>query len=113
MSEPLNDFLAKRLTLPALAGWAARVSERQFASDSKFEWLTKARLEQTHQQLKLAMERLIRYDLRPSRLCWVFEHLRIYFAARPDGTSLACYVENKPDIQVIEVEKVLEDFLGR
>jgi hypothetical protein len=111
MSQVLREFLANRLTLPVLAAWGARIAGSEFVSLSKYEWLTTERLEQTHQELTLAAERLGRHNLRPSRLCWVFEHLRIYFAARSDGASLACYVQNSPEIAVGEVEKVLDDFV--
>ena len=111
MSQMVREFLANRLTLPVLAAWGARIAGSEFVSLSKYEWLTTERLEQIHQELTLATERLGRHNLRPVRLCWVFEYLRIYFAARADGASLACYVQNAPQISVVEVEKVVEEFL--
>jgi hypothetical protein len=111
MSEPLRDFLASRLTFPGLAAWGAWFSPGQFASQSQYNWLNAARLQQTHQELTIAAESLAQHQLRPSRLCWVFEHMRIYFAAREDGTSLACYTQNAPGAPIAEIDKVLQDFV--
>ncbi len=112
MSQSLSDFLAARLGLPTLAAWGARAAGSDFMSQSKHEWLTVARLEQTHQELAMAVERFGRYSLQPQRLCWIFEHVRIYFAARRDGASLACYVQNAPEIPLSDIEKALDDFLA-
>jgi hypothetical protein len=110
MSESVQDFLASRLTFPGLAAWGAWFSPGQFASQSQYHWLNAARLQQTHQELTMAAERLGQHQLSPSSLCWVFEHMRIYFVAREDGTSLACYTQNAPGAPIAEIEKVLQDF---
>ena len=112
MSQRLKDFLAGRMEFNGLAAWGARLSPAEFTSHSRYEWLSANRLEQTHGDLAAAAQRLAQYHLRPSRCCWVFEHIRIYFAARADGTSLACYTQNAPAAPVAEIEKVLEDFLS-
>jgi hypothetical protein len=44
------------------------------------------------------------------RLCWGFEHLRLHMALRPDGSCLALFVENRPDLPMAALERALEEF---
>lgn len=112
MSEAVKEFLAARMNLPGLVAWGARISPGEFASQSQHNWLNTTRLERTHQELTAAAQRLAsQHQLSASSLCWVFEHMRIYFAARQDGTSLACYMQNAPDSPVAEIQNVLQDFV--
>ena len=111
MSQLIKEFLTARLTLPGVAAWGAQLSPGDFISQSQYDWLTAARLQQTHQELTLAAERLLGHNLKPSKYCWVFEHIRIYFAARKDGMSLACYTQNVADAPVTEIEGILQDFV--
>jgi len=111
MSAVLQTFCETRLPFPGLAAWAGRGPDRNLVSQCVTNWLAPARVEQSLTRLVLAAESLQRQSIEPVRLCWMFEHLRIHLALRHDGTCLALFVENRPDLSPAVVEGVLEDFL--
>jgi hypothetical protein len=110
MSEPLNDFLASRLPLPGVLGWSARLADRALLSHAYNDWLSPGRLEQTLTRLALETESLDQHGLQPRRLCWTFEHVRIYLAPRSDGAWLAVFVENNPTLDSGSIEHLLGEF---
>jgi hypothetical protein len=46
-----------------------------------------------------------------ARYCWVFDCLRVYVAARPDGVCLALLVENTPGAQMLRIQETLQAFV--
>ena len=110
MNRPLQDFLTARLPFPGLAAWSARLPDRTTARQCYTNWLTPSQVEQALSRLALAAEGLRYHQLEPSRLCWVFQHLRIHLAVRRDGACLALFVENRSDLAGGVPERILEEF---
>jgi len=96
----LPDFLAARLPFPGLAAWGARLPDHS----------TPDQVQQALTRLTVAATSLRQHHLEPARLCWVFEHLRIYLASRADGAAVALFVENRPDVPAEVVEDVFKGF---
>jgi hypothetical protein len=110
MTPALQDLLTTRLPFPGLAAWSVRLEDRSPASECFVNWLAPAQVEQALARVALAADSLAQQNLKPSRLCWVFEHLRIYLAVRPDQTCLALFLENRPELPAATAEGVLEAF---
>jgi len=110
MSAALRDFLAARLPLPGLAAWSARLADRTVTHECFVSWLTPAQIEQILARLALASEGLQHQHIHPIRSCWVFEPVRLYLAARPDGACLALFMENRPDLPRAATENLLDAF---
>jgi hypothetical protein len=107
MNEELLSWLSTTLPFSGLAAWCARLPDRSLANLSYVNWLTKPQLEQALTRLAHSGERL--QHLQPQRLCWSFEHLRVYFATRHDGACLALFVENRPE----SLHEAAEDFIQK
>jgi len=106
----LPDFLAARLPFPGLAAWGARLPDHSLAQQCYTQWLTPDQVQQALTRLTVAATSLRQHHLEPARLCWVFEHLRIYLASRADGAAVALFVENRPDVPAEVVEDVFKGF---
>jgi hypothetical protein len=112
MSRALQDFLDPRLPLPGVAAWVARLADHSLVHEAFADWFTQQQLEQMLTRIVLAAENLARHQIQPVQICWVFEHARIHLAARPDGTYLALFAENRADVPTDALTQVLEDFLA-
>ena len=110
MKEALQDFLSRRLPLPGVAAWGARLSDRTVLSHAYSDWFSEQQLEQSLTRLALAADGLGYHGIQPVRLCWVFEHTRIHLALHRDGVCLALFVENRPGVSTPKLEGVLEEF---
>jgi hypothetical protein len=111
MSAALRSFLAERLSFPGLAGWGARLPDNTLAGRSGAVWLPEAQLERALARLMLAAESLKHHQIRPQRICWVFDNARVLVAVRPDKACLALWVPNQPGWPAKEVNRLLDDFL--
>jgi len=111
MNQPIESLLGTQLPLPGLAAWCARWADRTVAHQCYSNWLTPAQVQQTVTRLALAAESLQQHKLQPVRLCWVFEHLRLHLAIRPDGACLALFAENRADLPANAFENVLDAFV--
>ena len=96
--------------MPGVAAWCARLTDRTLASQCYTDWFRPAQVEQALSRVALAAESLAQHQIQPLKLCWTFEHARIYLACRPDGACLAMFVENRPDAPAAAVENVLHEF---
>jgi hypothetical protein len=112
MSAEIQSFLGPRLPLPGLAAWCARLADRSFASHCYSDWFAQKQIEQTLSRLTLAADSLGHHHIQPVRLCWVFEHARIFLGFRGDGACLAFFAENRPDLPNAAFEKILDEFAG-
>ncbi len=110
MNELLRELLARRLPLEGVAAWSARLPDRTVVSHCFTDWFTARQVEQALTRLALAVGSLAYHQVKPARLCWRFEHARVHLALRPDGASLAIFVENRPGLAATLVEAVLDDF---
>jgi hypothetical protein len=112
MKETPQDFLDHNLPLPGVAACSVRLPDRTYVSRCFSDWFTSKQVEQALGRLALAAESLGYHAIQPTRLCWVFEHCRIYLAPRRDGAFLALFTENRPGIVTAKLEGVLEEFSG-
>jgi len=110
MKDALQSFLQPRLPLPGLAAWCARFADHSFASHCYSDWFAQKQLEQTVTRLAFAAESLGYHHVHPLRLCWVFEHARVFLGLRADGALLAFFAENRPDLPSAEYERVFDEF---
>ena len=109
-SSTLQEFLDRHLPLPGVAAWAARFPDRTMANLCYSDWFVPQQVEQILNRLALATDNLTQHGLQPVRLCWTFEHARIYLALRSDASSLALFVENRPGAPTDGVDALLEEF---
>jgi hypothetical protein len=112
LKAKLEAFLNLRLPLPGLTAWGARLSDRTVTSHSFTSGLNSRQLDQTVGKLTMAMAQLADHQIKPVRMCWVFEHLRIHVGVRNDGSCLALYVENNPSLATTALEGVLEEYIN-
>jgi hypothetical protein len=111
MKDRLQDFLDRNLPLPGVAACSVRLADRRCVSRCYGEWFAAEQVEQAVNQLALAAAGLGPYGIKPTRLCWVFEHARVHVALRGDGACLAVLMENRPGIANPKMEELLEGFL--
>ena len=112
MKDTLQDFLDRNLPLPGVAACSTRLADRSFVSRCYSDWFTTAQVEQALSRLALAADSLGYHGIQPARLCWVFEHSRIYLALRRDGACLAFFVENRPGVDNDKLQAMQEEFTG-
>ena len=110
MNASFQSFLGSRLPLPGLAAWCVRLADRSVTSHSYSDWFSQKQIEQVVARLALAADSLGYHQIQPMRLCWVFEHARVFLGLRSDGAYLACFAENRPDLPGAEFENVLDEF---
>ncbi len=110
MKDTLQAFLDRRLPLAGVAALGIRRADRTVTSHGYSNLLSSQKVEQALSHLALAAEGLDRHGIRPVRLCWVFEHIRIHLALRGDGVGLALFVENRPGVSNADLVGVLEEF---
>jgi hypothetical protein len=110
MSEQHTQWLGARPPFTGLAAWSLRRADGTFARQCYADWLTPAQVDQALARLGHSVETLEQHKLRGTRLCWAFEHLRLYYAAGRDGAGLALFVENRPEAQLSEAEAWLNEF---
>ena len=111
MNDTFQGLVDRCLPLPGVAGCSIRLADRTFFSRCQGGWFTPAQAEQALSRLALAADSLSQHGIQPTRLSWVFEHLRIYLVLREDAACLALFVENPSDSSP-ELERLLEEFAG-
>jgi hypothetical protein len=110
VSPAFQDFAQARLAFEGLAAWSARFPDATSAHGCAVNWLSSNQVEQALGRLIVAAEGMKAHQVEVLRACWVFQHLRVYFAGRPDGISLALFVSNRPDFPQAQIEGVLDEF---
>jgi hypothetical protein len=109
MNEALQGFLDRNLPVAGVMACSVRLADRTFASRCYSDWFTPAQVEQALSRLALAADSLGYHCIQPTRLCWVFERVRIHLTLRRDAACLAFFVENRPGTSP-ELEGLLEEF---
>jgi hypothetical protein len=108
MNQQFRAWLNEKMPFPGLAAWCVRFPDQSLAHSSYVNWLNKPQLEQALVRLVRAAERFEHFQSR--RLCWNFEHLRIYFASRQDGAALALFVERRPEALFDSADNLVQEF---
>ena len=110
MNTNLESFLNTRLSFPGLVGWGVRCQGRTIEPKAYVRQLTPHRIEQLMACLASGAESIRSHDLKPQLMCWKFEQVRLYWAVRGDGMSLALFVENQSNSAGIP-QRLLQEFL--
>ena len=73
-------------------------------------WLSPMQVQQAFAELALSFEAV--HQQRPTalRTVWLFEHLRVALCLRPDSACLALFLENRPDLPLMEIHALLDEF---
>ena len=111
MKEVVEAFLDRSLPLSGVTACSVRLADRTFVSRCYGDWFTPEQIEQVLNRLALAADSLSFHGIQPTRLCWVFERIRIFLALRRDAACLAFFVENRPGSN-LKLERVMEEFAG-
>jgi len=112
MKQSIESLMQKRLPLPGVAAWSARLPDRSMTGQCYTDWFTPKQAQNILGRLALAAESLAGHRLEPERLAWTFEHARIFLALRPDGACLALCVENRLEASTAALESVFQEFLA-
>src|SRR5689334_16264057 len=111
MTEIPVNFLSSRLPIIGLVAYCIHSPH----GDVEAHCLTKSLYPTiTEHMLNTAVQsclNLLPADQVPAQYCWVFECLRVYVAARPDGGCLALLVENNPGVQTPRIQEALQAFV--
>ena len=110
MSKAVQTFLRQLRAPRGLAAWGARLPDRTMATHCYSDWFKPAQVEQVMSRLLQAAEGLHTHGIHSPRLCWVFDRARIFLVLRPDAACLALFVENRPEIEMPALERVLANF---
>jgi hypothetical protein len=111
MSEVLQQFLEANLPVAGLAAWGLRLTDGSVLARSCNDNLSLSQVEQMVNASAMAGRNFEPHGLQPLRLCWVFEHARLHLALRPEGVCLVLLMEQRPDLQVGELDRVIEGFV--
>lgn len=111
MTHIPDTFLASRLPIVGLAAYAIYSPERLLTAECLTKNLFPTAAEQMLTSIVKSARALLPADKTPAQYCWTFEFLKIFIAARADGTCLALLVDNNPSIQILRLRETLQAFL--
>ena len=110
MKEAITELLGRRLPLPGIVAWTARLPDRSLIHQCYNDWFNDAQLAEIINRLTLAADGFGYHGIQPLRLCWVFEHARIHLALRRDGPCLLFIAENQQGFSPAKIEAVFDEF---
>jgi hypothetical protein len=110
MKELVKEWLDQKLPMAALAAWGVRFADGSVASECSSNSLTPRQVEQAVNHLAPTGASLKLHGIEPVRLSWTFERIRIFLMTRDDGTCLAFFAENRPELSVSALEAALDEF---
>jgi len=111
MNDGPERFLSSRLPIVGLVAYSIHSRDRVLATQCLSKSFYPSSTEQLLDGAVQSGRTLLPAEKRAARYCWVFECLRVYVAARADGTSLALLVENNPSVQMVRIEEALQAFI--
>ena len=111
MNDVLENFLAPRLPIVGVVAYSIHLPDRVLATQCFSKSLYPSTAEQMLTRLVASGRGLLPAGQSAARYCWIFDCLRVYVAARPDGTCLALLVENNPGAQVVRIQETLQAFV--
>ena len=110
MRTTCEQFFAARLPIAGLSACGARLPDGAVIHQCFNRWLNPQQVRNAVTHLAQSFELFQQYQLPPSRLVWVFEHLRVHLRLRPDNGCLALFLENRPELPHGQIQDVLEEF---
>ncbi len=111
MSDPVENFLAPRLPISGVVGYSIQLPDRVLATECFSKSLYPTAAEHLLSSVVSSGRTLLPAGQAAARYCWIFDCLRVYVAARPDGTCLALLVENNPGTQMLRIQETLQAFV--
>ena len=110
MSDALVSLVSSRLPIVGLAAYAIGSPDQIVASQCFSKSLTSPATEEMLGALTTTSRTLLPSGQTGARYCWTFEGLRVYVVARADGTCLSVMVENKPGVQTVRLQELMQEF---
>jgi len=110
MNAEAKAHLIQSLELPGAAAWCVCTPERTYEHHCYTDWFKPAQLEAVVAKLAGAFEGLRRRQVEPVQVCWVFEHAKLFLAQRPNGETLAFFVENRADLSTTSHQAAVAEF---
>jgi hypothetical protein len=111
MSELLQNYISEHLPIAGLVAYSLQMPQGVVTTECLSKSLYPSSAEQMLNTIVHSGRTFLPAEQRPAQYCWVFECLRVYVAARPDGACLALMVENNPSIQMSRIQETLQGFM--
>lgn len=110
MRSAYEELLSARLPLPGTAACALRLPDGALTHRCFTRWLSPMQVQQAFAELALSFEAVHQRHAAVLHTVWSFEHLRVVLCLRPDSACLALFLENRPDLSLVEVQALLNEF---
>ena len=111
MNDVLENFLALRLPIVGVVAYSIHLPDRVLATQCLSKSVYPSAAEQMLNSVVASGRSLLPAGQSAASYCWIFDCLRVYVVARPDGTCLALLVENNPGAQVVRIQEMLQAFV--
>jgi hypothetical protein len=110
MTNALETFLSSRLPIVGLVAYSIQSPDHVHTTQCFSKSFYPSAAEQMLTGVVQSSRILLPASQCTARYCWIFDCLRAYVAARPDGTCLALLVENNPGAQMPRIQEMLQAF---
>jgi hypothetical protein len=110
MSDALVNLVSSRLPIVGLAAYAIGLPDRIVASQCLSKSLSPSATEEMLGALTTTGRTLLPSGQAGARYCWTFADIRVYVVARADGTCLSVMIENKPGVQTVRLQDLMQEF---
>ncbi len=111
MNDAVENFLLSRLPIVGLVAYSVQQPDHVLSTQCFSKSLYPSSTEHLLTGVVHSGLSLLPASQRVARYCWIFEWLRVYVAARADGTCLALLVENNPGAQMLRIQETLQAFV--
>jgi len=111
MTEIPVNFLSSRLPIVGVVAYSIHSPQGEVEAHCLSKSFYPTTTEQLLNAAVQGSQTLLPADQVAAQYCWVFECLRVYVAARQDGSFLALLVENNPGVQTARIQEALEAFV--
>ncbi len=111
MSNALETFVSSRLPIAGLVAYSVHLPDRVIEVQCLSKSFYPSAAEDMLTGLVHAGRTLLPVSQQAARYCWIFDCIRVYVAARADGSCLALLVENNPGAEMNRIRETLESFV--
>jgi hypothetical protein len=111
MNDVLENFLLPRLPIVGVVAYSIQLPDRVLTTECLAKSLYPTTAGNMLNSVVSSGRALLPAGQSAARYCWIFDCLRVYVAARPDGTCLALLVENNPGAQMLRIQETLQAFV--
>jgi len=110
MNDTFESFLSSRLPIVGLVAYSYQTPDGGVSTECLSKSFYPSATDHMINAAVRTSRALLPADQREVRYCWTFECLRVYIAARADGSYLALLVENNPNVQIVRIQDTLQAF---